>query len=504
MLPMPAIITAETKIVRSDWFIRPKGSGPHGDSSGTSYANAFDMGLEALTWGDGADLPNFGYRLFVCGDHTHDMTDSASLSTQARISPPAGRGYIRNEIRGDWPADPGTIFGGPIASYNSWVLDTDSTYTFDLVGTYYQENFFDARDWSLLTPQASIAAVKANPGSWFEDTTPDPDKLYVRLADSADPTGKVLLSRHGYHFNFDKLDNFNIIGLDFKGFRGPSAAWVPPSNFSFINCLLTRGEIYAFQINGNVSGGGPNRNWEFIGGEISFFGNGIYSTTTSNTDKCFGFSVKDTLIQDIGVRAIDAGDGDMHAIGVQGSENVTLQRLTVRRAGNAIVMYCFGSQDMKNLLVEDCLIEEDNAVNATNKGIEFAQDNDSLGDKSNNVARGNTINDYPTALRCQSEDLTLFEDNICNGSGIAFESARTFEGKGPDVKLRGNQFLNTVTTQIRFSTSADEATFNIDSDENTFTGVDDFTFEGATGQNFTAWKANSSAGCVFDPNSSGP
>ena len=109
------IVLLTTKAFAADWYVK---QGQTGNDDGTTYEHAWEDLLDVVWGGSGVVA---GDTLYVCGTHTHTLTNSGNLVTQADVTIGAD-GTVGNyiTIRGDHPGDPGIIFGSFYDSLAAW------------------------------------------------------------------------------------------------------------------------------------------------------------------------------------------------------------------------------------------------------------------------------------------------------------------------------------------------------------------------------------------------
>ncbi|MFQ5621731.1 MAG: right-handed parallel beta-helix repeat-containing protein, partial [Candidatus Nanoarchaeia archaeon] len=382
-----------------DWYVRPAG-GNYGSEDGTSYANAWD-GLLNVVWGEGGVQP--GDTLYVCGLHIHDMTNWGYIATQADIPVISGTSESnRVIIRGDYPDDPGIVWGSYKISYNPWILIGSSTYRITLVGNHYEDWFFEditASSWVVLDRKTSLAACQANAGSFYYDKSNN--YLYVHCSDNGDPTGRIYANRFGYQFvhwgkQYIKFLNLKLYN---HGFSFPDSA--PSSYITIQGCTLRYGEARMIGIETG------NDHIIVDGCTIRDAGNGIYAFTGASDPSGVNYcEFKNNTIHNIGIRAIQQ-NSDAHGIGLMDVNNTLIEGNHIYNCGTGITFYAweYGSKSMKNNTVRYNYIHDNHTYGgANNRGIEFNCDNDHYQDASGNVCYGNILANLDIGIRVQLED----------------------------------------------------------------------------------------------------
>ena len=514
-LESPAIITPP--IPKTTWVVRPQGGGPYGTGDGKTYANAFE-GLENISFGEGSgQIPPVGHEIYVAGAHLLHQTNKAS--NLGVINAPEGTPENRNVWRGDDGGEPGIIYGGHKIAYEPFIVDQSGVYKFTSKFNYARDNFLEILGGTAVNAEQLFAVatleecystagtIFGSPGFGVNHT------IYVHLSDGSDPTGKLIGSAQGYDLVFDGpggalagtghgLRYSDFCGLDFRILRKLSAARVSPSNLRFENCGFSYGTGDLFGIHGtsSINDLPPSENLEWVDCFFRWAGNGIYFY--GNRSTVTNWKIVSCVFEDMARRLGDANT-DGHGVGVQGSQNGLLKLGTFKRCTRPVVFWLGANQEyMRNIIIEQNKVSEYNGQPAGGVlpvGISISGGVDNFGDKSGIVIQRNVIDDYPIGIKTQSEYPTLVEDNITNRCNTGYFSSRNSGGIGTDVKLRRNKFLETKDRQIDWRTRCTSC--KLDSDFNTFTGVDNWR-HGPTDQDFAAWKRNTTpAGSTFDSHS---
>lgn len=166
-LSIVCLILLSADAVATDWFVRPAG-GNYGSEDGTSYANAWD-GLTNVVWGGGGVVA--GDNLYVCGLHVHSVEALDSIATEADITPVSGTSEsARVIIRGDYPGDPGIVWGAYKMSYDDWTNEGNGVWSIPLPGDSSDVWFFedigtpDDASYTILNPLTPTSGTLT--GTW--------------------------------------------------------------------------------------------------------------------------------------------------------------------------------------------------------------------------------------------------------------------------------------------------------------------------------------------------
>ena len=392
------ILIVSSYLYGRDWYVRPEG-GTYGLENGTSYQNAWD-GLLRVIWGSAGVQP--GDTLWVCGLHIHTVTNrwSPAIDQQGDIVPSSGISEsARIVIRGDYPGDPGIIWGAYNMGYESWVNEGDNTWSITLPGWSFSDWFFQditADSWTILTPRSSIAAIKANPGSFYSANYQQNSKLYVKCSDSGNPTGRIYGNRYGYQWILTNKSYITFKNLKIYAhyrFLRPGVT----DTAAFIRwegCTMWYGEHSIICANANCDG------FEVIDCNLAWASNGIYNITNTN-DYPADYVYRGNKIHDIGVRP-STQNNDAHAIGVQGSNNGLIEDNYIYNCGNAILLYAFTNQTFTNTIVRGNLVKNCHTYGMNpgygGYGISTQCDNDSLSNKTGNKFYQNIVINCPVGF----------------------------------------------------------------------------------------------------------
>ena len=275
-----AILALACKVYCADWYVRPAGEN-YGAENGTSYENAWD-GLLNVVWGAGGVQP--GDTLWVCGLHIHNLVTRNWLETQADIQVISGTGESsRVTIRGDYPTDPGTVWGACRLSHEVWVNEGNSIWSITLPGSQYPDWFFEditPTSWKVLEKVSSLDACRATPGSHYSATYAGGTRLYIHCSDSGNPTGRISANRWGYDWKINGKHYITFLNL--KMLCPCRFSWagsgIVATHLKWEGCTLLYGE------HSLIAPLKDCHSWEVRNCELGWASNGIYNINqTSNT-----------------------------------------------------------------------------------------------------------------------------------------------------------------------------------------------------------------------------
>jgi len=497
-------IVFSTGILGGDWYVRPVG-GNYGSENGTSYANAWD-GLLNVRWGAGGVQP--GDTLYICGLHYYNRTNRYQGSGDITISV-SGTSQNRITIRGDYPGDPGIIWGAHRMSYDGgWTYEGDNTYSNTMgsgtVDWHYQD--VTVSSWVVLDIAEGIAECKANAGSCYWDSVSH--KLYVHCTDGGDPTDRIFSSMNGHRFLISGTEYITLLNLKFydtyRIVYGEPGGY---SNIRFENCVFWYAASYGDPLNYHSSN---YHHIEVVGCDIAWGVGGV------NFDGGAGiFTISRNLIHDIGVRE-STWNSDAHGISAQKPFDSVIENNEVYNCGTGITFYNGELGTCTNNIIRWNYIHDTHTLGGANsRGIEHnATINDV--DTSGNEAYGNiVVNCEDVGYRFRYKDLGKFYNNIAYNCGTSFylhrQGGTTY---GLKVELKNNISMNPTLYHIYFQDSdhqpgTGDINCRLDSDHNIFYPIsgNQFVFNhagSATTTNFVGWQAlqgESRPGSTFDPHS---
>ncbi len=483
----------------SDWYVRPAG-GSYGAGDGTSYADAWD-GLLNVVWG--LEGVRAGDTLWVCGLHIHNLTNSAgsSIDRQANIPLISGTGESsRVIIRGDYPDDPGIVWGAYRMNHESWVDEGHNVWSISLPGSQYPDWFFEditPDSWTVLDKASSLVECRNSPGSYYSPDYLPQTKLYVHCTDSKSPAGRIYANRWGYDWKIDGKHYITFLNLKF--YCPPRFSWtgsgIKATHLKWQGCTLRYGE------HSLITPLPGCHHWEVRDCDIAWAAAGgiytIHHGTGENIKNASHYVFSGNTIHDIGVRIPTS---DAHGIGIQGGNDGIIEGNHIFNCGTGITLYSFTFTEMKNNIVRYNFVRDTHTLGGANsRGIETQCDNDSLSDKSGNMFHHNIVKNCSVGFRFQFEDEQEVYNNIACGCDVALAAERNYGGYAPKIKARNNIFFSSRTRHIKFLAGGDTIS-SADFDYNLYypDGPDKFQlYDRIT--NFRGWRSFRRKGYTFDP-----
>jgi hypothetical protein len=336
------LLSLTSVLFAADWYVRPSG-GNYGLENGTSYANAWD-GLLNVKWGAGGVQP--GDTLWVCGLHIHNMVDRGYVATQADIPVISGTGEsTRVTIRGDYPGDPGIVWGAARLSYEAWVDEGNNVWSITCpayLGVDWYSEDITATSWKVLSPASTLEECQNTPGSHYSPEYKTGSKLYVHCSDNGNPTGRIYAA-FGYDF-VNRGGKSYITYLNLKMYYLGCGVWNnnDAHHLRWQGCTVWYAG-YLFPLFDGC------HYMEVIDCDIAHAGNGIY--IISNTNNAASYcTFKGNVIHDIGVRASQQ-NGDAHGVGIQGGHDNIIEDNYFYNCGTTICLYAFTNQELKNTII---------------------------------------------------------------------------------------------------------------------------------------------------------
>jgi PKD repeat protein len=490
----------------ADWYVRPKG-GDYGVENGTSYANAWD-GLKNVKWGSGGVQP--GDTLWVCGYHLWSWNPGGNPydGDIDVISGPSNAARVI--IRGDYPGDPGIVWGAHVINYASWGYEGNNTWSIILDPDQPSNWFFEdvtSSSWKVLERKTTLQDCKNTPGSYYSPSYGHGSKLYVHCSDNGNPMNRITANCFGYRFLLG-----NKIYITFKNMSVYNAyamhTYPPPvSHIRWENCKLWYGDAEIFNLTRGCT------YWEIINCDIGWARTGINVNDNPGDggESPHHYTVSGCAIHDIGVHDLDT---DSHGMGIQGSHYGLIEGNEIYNIGTGITFYIFDSQSSTNHTVRWNYIHDFHTLGRLepSRGIEFNTVGSDL-DLSGNQIYGNiVVGAVDTAYRFRYKDLGKFYNNVAYNCGTSFyfsrQSGTTYSLK---IELKNNISINPTLYHVYFqdpnhAAGTGDTNCRIISDYNIFYPLsgEQFFFQDSSGYryyNFAGWKALSRPGCTFDPQS---
>jgi len=494
------LIPLSIPVFSSDWYVRPEG-GSYGAENGTSYANAWD-GLKKVVWGNNG--VKAGDTLYICGLHLKEY--KAGLTTVDRtITPVGGSGdSSRVTIRGDYPGDPGIIWGGSLLKHEPWVNEGSNTYSITLPMDMWTDWFFEdvtASGRTVLTKVGSLAECQSRPGSHYSSNYQQGSKLYIHCSNNGDPTNRIVANGGGWFWACDTASYLTFKNLKFYCRNIVSAF----SHMRYDGCTIWYADVNVLTFTEQYS------YVEIISCDIAHGQTGIgFAMQLAGTGP-HHVLVRGNKIHDMGTRP-SLYNPDSHAIGVNSLSDSIIELNEMYNCGSTLAFYAYDSginSSIKNNTVRWNYIHDAHRLGGSSgNGIEFTC-GASHGDCSGNACIGNiVVCTGEDAFRSKWKQTVKFYNNVAYGAsrfnyyfGNAYNEVR--------VEAKNNISMNPGTYHIEFQTNAAAGNYVCDVDYNLYypdSGTK-FIFQDASDVqyvNFSGWKSLAKPGCTFDPHSPTP
>jgi len=399
------------------FYVRPVG-GSYGSEDGSSYDNAWD-GLLNVQWASPKESGKVGPgdTLYICGLHIYTWTGSPPIATAGNINLVGGTSdEARITIRGDYPSDPGIVWGAFYDNSDTWADEGGGVWSFVLNASHYEDWYFEdvsSSSWTVLDKETSLASCQSNPGSFYAASFGSGSTLYVHTSNGLSPANRVLFNSFGYRFACAGLSYITFYNISFynHSFIG-SPKFNGASHIKFDSCVF----MYA---SGNMIGVFDNMDYiEVVNCEIAWAGNGIYNISSTNNAPSY-YTYKENYIHDIGTRITSS---DAHAIGIQGGHDGEIIGNYCVRCGSGPLLYCYIDQVIYNVTIAYNWIEQGHTEGGgTNIGIGINEDNDSWAEADNIKIYGNVLKDTTEGIHPKTR---------CNLNGL------------PGVHIFNNTFIN--------------------------------------------------------------
>ncbi len=491
------ILSLSADAAARDWFVRPAG-GDYGSEDGSSYHNAWD-GLSNVVWGDGGVVA--GDTLYICGLHLRTRTGDALWTVFMPGASGTAESWIT--IRGDYPGDPGIIWGAGIMSWAAWADEENNVWSIlldkDTLSKWYFEDI-TADTWTILTRVSSLAECIATAGSQYSPDYKDGSKVYVHCSDNGNPTGRIAGNRFGYHTIQNSLENAytewkNIKLYSLYRFIEPSATIL--SHLKLENMTNWYGDTAIIWLQAD------KHHIEIIDCDFAWAtGTGIILQEYPIGQYQTNVTIRGCKIHDIGVTYTDP---DAHGIGGNAIQNCLIENNEIYNCGSGITWYQYeASTGMANNTIRWNYIHDNHELGGANsRGIEFNCDGGDTHDKSGNKCYGNIVtNMVDTGYRCTwAEYAVTFYNNVAYNCGISFRFSNSVQDIGPNAVLRNNISLYPTARHIHYGTKVGVTDYIIDSDYNIFYPVSGLDFALNGYKTYAEWQAHSNPGCTTDPHS---
>lgn len=424
------------------WYVRPgvwttvDGSGHpiptagvYGAQDGTSYADAWN-GITSIVWGGGG--VSAGDTLYVCGTHVYRIFVNAGSLTSQAVSTIGASSFT---MRGDYPGDAGTLFGGNVnylgagAAYHGpdsngvWYQVLNSSGT--VPPTFYTNGLVRLK-------QRTASTWADGLGGQFKVGTTN----YVQIPGGIVPTtNNMAQGSSGWAFDFNNKTNITIKNLtivsgfsganDFYAFRYgvPTAPFTTaPKDIVFKDCVVR--DTKSFYLYPGFD------RWIFAGNNWGPAGDGPYSLINAQTNAPQALIFTNNFFHDMDTLEWPSVDG--HGIGIQGGNGHVISHNSISNTGPAILLWT-GNVAMKNNTVSYNFIQKTH-INSqgVSDGIGISGDNSLavFGLRTGNKIYGNVIRSCAAGggatyqgvgIQCNSADYTEIYNNTIEDVNVGID-----------------------------------------------------------------------------------
>ncbi len=490
-------LVAALPLQAATWYVRPA-SGEYGAEDGTSYDAAWD-GFEDVTW----NSVQPGDTVYVCGQHLRVWS---AYPWNWEVSPTNGTDEDhRVTVRGDYPEDPGTIWG--YATPSSWTEfdDVNHVWSWGLRASTSSSVIADITEsntWTSMSLVESLEDCQLTPGTYYATEWTKNGTLYVHLADEGDPTGRVYINQMGYRPYLYGRQYITWKNLKFYYcYRWAELSNDPtpeeaPRYITWDGCYI-RG-CYPYW--GNYA-----HHLTWTGCEICYQGmGGIYAIEWPRDGRGHGpshFTITGCRIHDI------SGTKDSHAIGAQGVSNFLIEKNEFYNCGSGpnINMQTAENGPNTNVIIRWNYIHDMHTdYEANGEGIKFG----ALWAASQAVwtgcqVYGNVISGCTDGINIGwgCVEVPVYNNTVYNcGTNFKFLHSLT-----PVIRFKNNISLSPTTYHLYYNSGESEP--NVSSDYNCFYPIAGNQFFrnwpgiSAGACSWATWQGSSEEGCDFDPHS---
>lgn len=369
------------------WYVRTPGT-VYGANNGTSYADAW-TGATNITWSSiasGDTIICAGYWILTA---THGI-DYLSIGI-------ASIGTNSVTIRGDYPSDTYTNFGGVIDGVNTPTWNGP-----DGNGVYWTTNtvigaFPRQIHYQLVSGIPVWLTTKTNT-TWSGDLGAcmfDGVTNFVKTLDGSSPSGKTFpVTGGGFQWNINSKTNVTFINCHFidTSIQQNGSGWVPaqPGYSNGAKYLTFDGcqSVYG----GSFRPFAGNDYLSFLNCEIAFSDYGIYSIIRGgDTRGANNLTISNCIIHDISITRAGNNQDD-HGIGCQGGSSWTVVGNTLTNTGGtAIDFYSFGFSMTNNVIAGNFLQDIHGTINS-GTGIAIDSGSPAIGTQVGLSIYNNVIN----------------------------------------------------------------------------------------------------------------
>ncbi len=493
---------------QNTWYVRPAFTGQtYGTEDGTSYDNAWN-GLEILNgkFQDGTIGPTD--EIYICGRHVfHDTLPHILIAIQGKIGIKSGLDSLHHLIiRGDYPGDPGVIWGHSRMDYEDWNYRGNNVWSIPLYASYNYNWYFQDIETTnpnnpiILGVATDFPDLENSPGKMY--LPPPYDSLFVHLTDNGNPTHRVYSYFFGYSFDWDNYINTYapLHYITFKNLTLYAVSGLPSTHhhhhLRWDGCKIAWEKSY-----GITFWKGQDYN-EVVNCDIGWCGNGVYGIDNTDEGGANFILVQNNHFHDIGVLP-EHQNSDEHAVGLQGGTGWIIEDNYIERCGSGPLLYAYTNQRLTNMTIRRNFIKDlDSDGSATGFGVSMQCNAYSLSDKSGNKVYQNIVVNAVRGYYINYEDGVEVYNNVAYSCGIGYRTSRNLPpGTYFAVDMKNNISYNPGNAHIEYISG----TTPMNSDYNLFYPDSQLLYfipvAGTNGANLKTWQTYSYPKCVFDPNS---
>lgn len=395
-----ALLWSAPVVDAATWYVRPEApAGAYGSENGTSYANAFngltigDRSKGGLKWGSTGIKA--GDTVYICGNHTLKISKVADSFFHGRI-PIVLNGTASAPItfRGDYAADPGTVwgFGRNTTLSDSWSgPDSNGVYSIGRdLGQFIAQDVTVAGKGTFYLTEMGSTTWSGNYGAFCRSG----GRTYVKTTDGKSPAGRLYTGNIAYRFALLRNSYITFKNINFPGMlididrdeQGELVTSLPRSNhITFDGCAFRYGTITFFTM---FDG---NDYWTFNKCAFEYVPNGIYTYGRMGGVGASYMRVSNSTFRNMGVLMFPHQDA--HGIGIQRGQGHVFEHNTFENTGTAIEFWTSVGNPMRNMTVRYNYINKPLVKSITEgNGITISGDNgDTLGERTGFNLYGNII-----------------------------------------------------------------------------------------------------------------
>ena len=495
---MFVMVAATSSLWAGDLFyFRPKAGGPYGDSSGTSYNNAWHLDDTAKD-ASGNPLPgavdwsklSAGDTLFVGGLHDGGYQDRCLAPTKTGIyingrCPKFGGGY-----------DPGVILAAGAKFTGGWTQHA-------AYSDVYQRNYGGSTASQMLERNAEEQLIRLRRASRPPDGTWEPGTFYQAgpgqilyyKPTSGSANDRTVYTRSDTVLRIHDVNNVRIKNL--KLLNANRLIEIKNAEDVLVrDCELQWASYAGITVEQGSDGG------EIDGVEIHDVANGIYFLSSQDATNSNNWLIRDSEIHHVD-QEFYYENSDSHAIGIQGGDNNCISGNELHHiGGTGVTIYTFVDQKAKNnIICYNYIHDVKDLADAGRRawGIEYGNSNNNAIDPDDtlyNKVYYNILVDidkigiYTKASNPSTGRTWTYVNNLIYRAGRGFVWEEYSNGD-PGFLLANNIFLDPTSgihiDQVAFQPGDEHAGVSIKN--NLFWPSQSFVWNGTAYSNYYSWAA---------------